>query len=69
MIFYKFYWLDEAGEEHLIGVRAERRKSGERITKQSILDWGMQIAGTGFPHAIQFAVVRLAFQETNPPSS
>ena len=61
MDLYKFYWLDEAGEEHFIGVRTERRKSGERITNESILNWGRQIDGSDPPHAIRFAMVRLRF--------
>lgn len=45
MIAYEFYWHDEAGEEHFIGILPERRNKPERITKESILNWGWKIIG------------------------
>ena len=61
MVLYKFYWRDETGDEHFVGVRAERRKSQERITRESILNWGRQIAGIDFPHVIYFVAAALRF--------
>jgi len=45
MVVYKFYWRDETGKEHLIGGLPERREKPERITNNSILDWGWNIVG------------------------
>jgi hypothetical protein len=44
MIVYEFYWRDEEGREHLIGILPERRKDPERISEESILNWGKVIA-------------------------
>jgi hypothetical protein len=40
MVAYEFYWRDEKGKEHLIGILPERRKNPERITEESIFNWG-----------------------------
>jgi hypothetical protein len=45
MIAYEFYWRDEVGREHFIGVLPERRKNPERITVKSILNWGRKVIG------------------------
>ena len=45
MAVYEFYWNDEAGKEHFIGILPERRKNPERITKDSILNWARNILG------------------------
>jgi hypothetical protein len=45
MVAYEFYWLDETGKEHLIGILPERRKDPERITQESILSWGWKVIG------------------------
>jgi len=45
MIAYEFYCRDEAEEEHLIGILPERRGKPERITNDSILNWGWNIIG------------------------
>ena len=45
MVVYEFYWRDETGKEHLIGILPERREKPERITNNSILDWGWNIIG------------------------
>jgi len=45
MVAYEFYWGDETGEEHFIGILPERRKNPERITKDSILNWGWTVIG------------------------
>ena len=40
MVAYEFYWLDPKGGFQIIGVLPERRKNPERITQQSIMNWG-----------------------------
>ncbi len=45
MVAYQFYWNDEAGKEHLIGVLPERRKDPERISNQLIMNWVRGILG------------------------
>ncbi len=45
MIVYEFYWEDEKGGEHLLGILPERRKKPERITEESVLKWGEMIKG------------------------
>jgi len=40
MVAYEFYWFDEAERYRIIGVLPERRKSPERVTQKSILNWG-----------------------------
>jgi hypothetical protein len=45
MIAYEFYWHDETGQEHFIGILPERRNKPERITKESVLNWGRKIIG------------------------
>jgi len=43
MVAYEFYWRDGAGNEHLLGILPERRKKQERITEESIINWGRRI--------------------------
>ncbi len=45
MVAYEFYCRDEAGEEHLIGILPERRTNPERMTKNSVLNWGWTVIG------------------------
>jgi hypothetical protein len=45
MVAYEFYCRDEAGEEHLIGILPERRAKLERMTEDSVLNWGWRIIG------------------------
>lgn len=45
MVAYEFYWLDEIGGYQIIGVLPERRKHPERITQDSVLNWGKKIFG------------------------
>ena len=42
---YEFYWYDESGEEHLIGILPERRIDPERITAESIANWAKILLG------------------------
>ena len=45
MIAYAFYWLEEIDKVHFIGLLPERRKNPERITQQSISNYGRTILG------------------------
>jgi hypothetical protein len=45
MIAYEFYWRDEIGKDHLVGILPERRKNPVRITKESILNWVSMVIG------------------------
>jgi hypothetical protein len=45
---YEFYGLDPKGAYQIIGVLPERRKNPERITQESILQWGRNIFGKDF---------------------
>jgi hypothetical protein len=45
MLAYEFYARDKIGRDNLIGILPERRKTPERITQESILNWGRLVAG------------------------
>ncbi len=45
MIVYEFYYSNDKGEDHLIGILPERRKNPDRITKESIMDWVRKMLG------------------------
>ena len=45
MTAYEFYWREAIEEVHLIGILPERRKNPERITQESIMNWGRMILG------------------------
>ncbi len=45
MVAYEFYWLNGEGKEHLVGILPERRKNPERITEESVLNWGWKVIG------------------------
>jgi hypothetical protein len=45
MVAYEFYWRNDAGDEHLIGVLPERRKNKTRITTESIINWARKVLG------------------------
>ena len=45
MVAYEFYWCDEKGKEHFIGILPERREKTKRITQNSILSWGWKVIG------------------------
>ncbi len=47
MTAYEFYYRDERGKEHFIGILPERRKDPKRITKESVLNWGRMVIGEG----------------------
>jgi len=39
MVAYEFYWRDEIGRDHLIGLVPERRRKPDRITPESVSRW------------------------------
>jgi hypothetical protein len=43
MVAYEFYWRDKKGKDHLIGILPERRKNPERITQESVMNWGRKV--------------------------
>ena len=45
MLVYKLYWRDEREKEHIIGALPERRKNPERITEESLANWGRIVLG------------------------
>jgi hypothetical protein len=45
MVVYKLYKHDQTEEPHLIGILPERRKDRERITEESVLNWGKEVTG------------------------
>ena len=45
MVAYEFYWRDQEGEIHFIGILPERREKPKRITEKSVLNWGWKVIG------------------------
>ena len=45
MIGYELYWHDPIKGYQLIGVLPERRRNPERITKESVMNWGKKYFG------------------------
>ena len=45
MMAYEFYWKDNDGKSHFIGSLPERRKNPERVTRESVMNWGKMIVG------------------------
>ena len=45
MVAYEFYCRDEAGIEHFIGILPERRTNPDRMTNNSVLNWGWTVIG------------------------
>jgi hypothetical protein len=45
VVGYELYWRDPIKGYQLIGVLPERRKNPNRITKESILNWGEKYFG------------------------
>jgi len=55
MILYELYCRDKTGKEYFIGTLPERRKNPERITEESIINWGKDFVGDGLdPKSIYF---------------
>ena len=67
MVAYEFYCHDEAGKEHLIGILPERRANPERITKNSVLNWGWRIMRNNSDvNDIYFVKVEMDALKINP---
>lgn len=45
MLGYELYWHDPIKGYQLIGVLPERRRNPNRITKESVLNWGKKYFG------------------------
>jgi len=45
VIGYELYWHDPIKGYQLIGVLPERRKNPNRITKESVMNWGKKYFG------------------------
>jgi len=45
MIVYEFYQLDPKKQYELIGVLPEKRKNPARITRDSVINWGVKYLG------------------------
>jgi len=45
MTAYEFYWRDSTEGYYLLGILPERRRVPERITRESIMNWGRMILG------------------------
>ncbi len=56
---YEFYCTDETGKGHVIGILPERRKNPERITEESILNWGRKVVGNHSDVNIYFVQVEM----------
>jgi hypothetical protein len=42
---YKFYYMNQEGDSHLVGILLERRRDLRRITDQSIMNRWRKVAG------------------------
>jgi len=62
MTAYEFYWRDGAEGYHLIGILPERRRIPERITRESIMDWGRIILGESLDQS-NLSFVQVAIHE------
>ena len=59
MILYELYWRDGTGNEYFVGTLPERRRDPDRITEESILNWGKDFIGDGSdPKSIYFVRVK-----------
>jgi len=45
MTAYEFYFEDGDGRPHFFGILPERRKNPDRITHESIMNWGRMVLG------------------------
>lgn len=60
MTAYEFYWRDKSGKEHLFGILPERRKRDDRITVDSIINWGKSvISSLADPEKMFFVPVKI----------
>jgi len=47
MLAYQFYCMGENGKDDLIAILPERRRTPERISDRSILNWATEVIGNG----------------------
>jgi hypothetical protein len=60
MIAYEFYYCDEGGKFHFLGVLPERRQSPKRITQESVMRrGGMLMASLSDIHQLFFIQVEI----------
>jgi hypothetical protein len=60
MTAYEFYWRDLKGKEHFFGILPERRKRPERITDESVLNWGkLVISSIADPNRMFYVQVNI----------
>ena len=45
MTSYDFFWEDHEGGSHFFGTLPERRRNPERITHESVMNWGWTVIG------------------------
>jgi len=45
MTSYDFFWEDHEGGSHFFGTLPERRRNPERITYESVMNWGRMVIG------------------------
>jgi len=46
MMFYELYSIDGMKGDEFIGILPERRKNLQRITSESIINWGRRVLGS-----------------------
>ena len=59
MVAYEFYQLDLTGGYQIIGILPERRKKPERVTRESVMNWGEKIFGKDLAEDIFFIRVTI----------
>jgi hypothetical protein len=66
MVGYKFYWRDPVKGYQLIGMLPERRRNPNRITKESVLNWGRKNFGNNLNPEDMFFIDVEINGETTP---
>jgi hypothetical protein len=56
MIVYKFYLRNAIKGDILVGILPERRKNPQRITDESIINWGRKYFGMNAKHEDIFSI-------------
>ena len=59
IVAYEFYWDDEIKGAELMGILLERRKKSERITHESIINWGRKFFGNANTAKLFFVQVKI----------
>ena len=66
MVGYKFYWRDPIKGYQLIGMLPERRRNPNRITQESVLNWGRKNFGNNLNPEDMFFIDVEINGETTP---